>query len=175
MENSKIIEEGLNDVRNNSLLLSNDSNVSKVCDSNVKQSDQFYLLFGLLNIRSINSKVDQIYELICDGLDIFVLTESWHGSSDDISLKLAMPPGFRFVDYVRPHDPFHGGIVVYFRSHFKYVRIELPSFKTFELIVLKLHINKVDLILIAIYRPGSAPLCSFFFKSLLLSRITSQH
>jgi len=35
-----------------------------------------------------------------------ILTELWHGSADDISLRLAMPSGFSFVDYVRPHDPF---------------------------------------------------------------------
>ena len=125
-------------------------------------------MLGLLNVRSMISKVDKIYEIISDGLDILVLTESWHGSSDDISLRLGMPSGYSFVDYVRPHDPFHGGIVIYFRSTFKYVQIELPLLKTFEIIALKLFINKANIILLAIYRPGSAPVCSLFFQELVL-------
>ncbi|ESN99139.1 hypothetical protein HELRODRAFT_162634 [Helobdella robusta] len=62
---------------------------------------------GLLNIRSIGSKYNIIYDLISDGLDIFVVTESWHGSSENPSIALSTPPGYRFVDCVRDHDPLH--------------------------------------------------------------------
>ena len=34
---------------------------------------------GLLNIRSLSSKVDKVFEIMNNGLDIFVITESWHG------------------------------------------------------------------------------------------------
>ncbi|ESO00492.1 hypothetical protein HELRODRAFT_175929 [Helobdella robusta] len=74
---------------------------------------------GLLNVRSINNKVDDIYGMIYDGLDILVLCETWHETKGNISVRLAMPPGFSFVDFVRPHDPGHGGLVIYFRSDFK--------------------------------------------------------
>ncbi|ESO00507.1 hypothetical protein HELRODRAFT_175948 [Helobdella robusta] len=43
-----------------------------------------------------------------DGLDIFVVTESWHGSSKNPSIALSTPPGYRFVDCVRDHDLLHG-------------------------------------------------------------------
>ncbi|ESO12350.1 hypothetical protein HELRODRAFT_158856 [Helobdella robusta] len=62
---------------------------------------------GLLNIRSIGLKYNIIYDLISDGLDIFVVTESWHGSSENPSITLSTPPGYRFVDFVRDHDLLH--------------------------------------------------------------------
>ncbi|ESO06095.1 hypothetical protein HELRODRAFT_160229 [Helobdella robusta] len=88
------------------------SEISKACY-------QTGLNLGLLNIRFIRSKYDIIHDLLSNDLDICVLTETWHGSSDDISVKLAMPYGFSFMDYLRPHDPNHGEIIVYFKNVFK--------------------------------------------------------
>ena len=80
---------------------------------------------------------------------------------------MAMPPGYMYVDYVRPHEPFRGGLVVYFRSSYKYTKFEIPTLKTFEIIALRLFINKVNIILLAIYRPGSAPVSPMFFEELI--------
>ncbi|ESN93048.1 hypothetical protein HELRODRAFT_165205 [Helobdella robusta] len=44
------------------------------------------VLLGMLNIRSINSNSDKVYEMIQDGLDILVLVETWHGSTENIDL-----------------------------------------------------------------------------------------
>ncbi|ESO09625.1 hypothetical protein HELRODRAFT_184015 [Helobdella robusta] len=90
------------------------SEISKACY-------QTGLNLELLNIRSIRSKYDIIRDLLSNDLDICVLTETWHGSSEDISVKLAMPYGFSFMDYLRPHDPNHGGIIVYFKNVFKFI------------------------------------------------------
>ena len=125
-------------------------------------------MFGLLNIRSMTSKFNFVYELIMQELDIFVLTETWHGSSDDICLRLAMPPGYDYVDFLRPHDPYHGGLVIYFRSQFKCIKLELPLLKTFEAIAIKFVINRVEIVLLAIYRPGSVLISSLFFHELTL-------
>ncbi|ESO05694.1 hypothetical protein HELRODRAFT_191357 [Helobdella robusta] len=67
---------------------------------------------GLLNIRSIGLKYNIIYDLISDGSDIFVVTESWHGSSENPSIALSTPPGYRFVNCVRDHDPLHGSQLI---------------------------------------------------------------
>ncbi|ESO09160.1 hypothetical protein HELRODRAFT_169105 [Helobdella robusta] len=67
------------------------------------------VVLGVLNIRSIITKFSSIYGLIHEGLDIFILTESWRGSADNISIGLSMPPGYQFVDRLRSHDPHHGG------------------------------------------------------------------
>ena len=132
------------------------------------------IVFGLLNNRSITPKVDIVYEMLCEGLDILVLTETWHRSSDDISVKMAMPTGFSFVDRVRISDPCHGGLIIYFSSKFKIKNIQTPVFKTFEVLALKIFINKQPLILLAIYRPGSTQPSSLFFTELrtVLEHIT---
>ncbi|ESN94539.1 hypothetical protein HELRODRAFT_164395 [Helobdella robusta] len=73
----------------------------------------------LLNARSINNKVDDVYGMIYAGLDIMVLCETWHGSEGNILVNLALTPGFAFVDCVRPHDPCHGRLVIYFQRDYK--------------------------------------------------------
>ncbi|ESN98218.1 hypothetical protein HELRODRAFT_177085 [Helobdella robusta] len=64
---------------------------------------------GLLNIRSIAPNVDGVYGLISDGLDVLVLTETWHGLAGNNSVNIAKPPGYSYVDFVTQHDPAHGG------------------------------------------------------------------
>ncbi|ESN96708.1 hypothetical protein HELRODRAFT_163804 [Helobdella robusta] len=97
-------------------------------DDNSNSNENFNL--GLLNVRSIARNVDGIYGLICDGLDVLVLTETWHGLPGNNSVSAAMPPGYCYVDFVRQHDPGHGGLVIYFRKEFGCRKINLPSFVT---------------------------------------------
>ncbi|ESO12238.1 hypothetical protein HELRODRAFT_158709 [Helobdella robusta] len=125
------------------------------------------VVLRVLNIRSIITKFSSIYGLIHEGLDIFVLTESWHGSADNISIGLSMPPGYQFVDRLRSHDPHHGGLIIFFRSIFRYKKITLPLVTAFEVLAVKLKINELDYILLAIYRPGSERLTTSFFDELI--------
>ncbi|ESN92926.1 hypothetical protein HELRODRAFT_165062 [Helobdella robusta] len=74
------------------------------------------VVLGVLNIKSIITKFSSIYGLIHEGLDIFVLTESWHGLADNISIGLSMPPGYQFVDRLRSHVPHHGECVAIISS-----------------------------------------------------------
>ncbi|ESO02136.1 hypothetical protein HELRODRAFT_161372 [Helobdella robusta] len=124
---------------------------------------------GLLNIRSIGSKYNIIYDLIINDvvLDIFVVTESWHGSSENPSIALSAPPGYRFVDCVREHDPLHGGLIIFFRLCLKCKKIALPTVTTFEVLVVRFTVNSQEFILLAIYRPGSAQLSGLFFRELI--------
>ncbi|ESN90807.1 hypothetical protein HELRODRAFT_182640 [Helobdella robusta] len=69
---------------------------------------------GLLNAKSIYNKVDDVNGMIYAGLDILVLCETWHGTEGNISVRLAMPPAFTFVDFVRPHDPGHEDLILQF-------------------------------------------------------------
>ena len=137
----------------------------KDCKRDIKK--KINLCLGLLNIRSIVSKYYKIYELINDGLDILVLTETWHQSSVNICLKLAMPPHFTFVDFLRTSDPHHGGIIIYFKSNFKNSIIELPLFKTIEVVAIKFFIRGIEIVLLALYRPGSMSISPLFFEELM--------
>ena len=111
-------------------------------------------------------KSNIVFDLLSEGLDVFVITESWHGSSDNLSVKLAMPPGFCFLDFLRPHDGFHGGIVVYYKSHLKIRRIFLPPIKSFESVVIQFFLGHIKINLVAIYRPGSSQITNLFFDEL---------
>uniref|UniRef100_T1FKZ1 Endonuclease/exonuclease/phosphatase domain-containing protein n=2 Tax=Helobdella robusta TaxID=6412 RepID=T1FKZ1_HELRO len=121
---------------------------------------------GLLNIRSILSKFNVIFGLISEGLDIFVVAETWHGSSDSLSVGLSLPPGYRFIDAVRAGDPFHGGLIIFLGPSCKYRRIVVPTVTTFEVLAVKLIIDRQDFILLAVYRPGSVQPSVLFFKEL---------
>ncbi|ESO04039.1 hypothetical protein HELRODRAFT_173110 [Helobdella robusta] len=121
----------------------------------------------LLNVRLIASNVNGVHGLICDGLDVLVLTKTWHGTVGNNSVRLAMPPGFWYVDYVRQHDLGHGGLIVYFRQDFGYKKFVLPIFVTFETIAIRFSINGYQFILLAIYRPDSMQISSLFFDELV--------
>ena len=151
-----------------------DCEISKKGKVNLQVANSDSVVLGLLNIRSIITKVDVVYEILSEGLDILVLTETWHRSTCDLAVKMAMPPDFCFCDMVRLNDPCHGGLIVYFRSTFIYKKINLPIFKTFEALALKLSVNKQFFVLLAMYRPGSSPLSALFFDEFrsLLEHIT---
>ena len=91
------------------------------------------LNLGWLNVQSLRNKTTAIHEIIEErNLDVAILTETWHGSGDDISLRLAAPSSYSAVDAVRKSDPNHGGIVVIHRSRYRCVRVPLPDFTSFE-------------------------------------------
>ncbi|ESN91381.1 hypothetical protein HELRODRAFT_165410 [Helobdella robusta] len=125
------------------------------------------MLLGLLNIRSILSKSDVVREILLEGLDFLVLVETWHGYSDNISIKLTMPSGYHFLDFLRPYDPYHDGLIIFFRSNFKYKKIDLPCFSTFEVLAIKFFINGIDWVLVSLYRPGSQQVKTIFFQELV--------
>lgn len=128
-----------------------------------------FVKFGLLNIRSIRNSVDYIYDLLCDGLDVLILTETWHGSSNDVCVGMAMPPGYVFVDFLRINDPFHGGIIIFFRENIRHLKVNLPLLYTLEAIALRLSLGPTYIIFFAIYRPGSQMVSVKFFEELTLT------
>ncbi|ESO05787.1 hypothetical protein HELRODRAFT_171459 [Helobdella robusta] len=71
---------------------------------------------------------------------------------------------FDFIDFLRPYNPHPCGIMVYFRNNIHCKRIELPTTFTFEDLAMKFKINGIDVVLLAIYRPGSAQISSQFFS-----------
>ncbi|ESO08404.1 hypothetical protein HELRODRAFT_169239 [Helobdella robusta] len=62
----------------------------------------------------------------------FPFVETWHGSPEDPSIQLAMPPGFSFLQVLRPHDPYHGSLIVFFKKMLKARKIEVPCQATID-------------------------------------------
>jgi len=115
------------------------------------------LLIGWLNVRSLTPKIHASREVILNRhLDVMVLTETWHGSTYDISLRQVAPMGYvvgLHFDQIRLTDPSHGGIVDHYRDQFKCRRLDIPQYVTFE--GLQLGKQCEFTILLSIYRPGS--------------------
>ncbi|ESO10335.1 hypothetical protein HELRODRAFT_183751 [Helobdella robusta] len=77
-----------------------------------------------------------------------------------------MPYGFSFMDYLRSHDPNHGGIIVYLKNVFKVKKIELPVVNSFESLAIKFRCGKKTILLLAVYQPDELNSDDFakFFK-----------
>jgi len=94
-----------------------------------RSADRRSMLVGWLNVQSLSpNKIDPVNELVADcSLDVLALSETWHSSSDDARLRLAMPAGYTVAD-----APRGGGIAVIYRKHLKCSWITLPPCDTFE-------------------------------------------
>lgn len=170
----------ITDTASRDLLSTNSSTVSE-CDASVKvninngvsDARQVHgscgLDVGYLNVQSLPKPEHAIavHETIEDKkLDVFVLTETWHRSSDDISLRLAAPTDYSFVEKVRESDPRHGGIAIYYRSCYKCVRVNIPQLVTFEALCVRLVVAGESFLFLAIYRPGSSRPANQFYDEL---------
>ena len=129
------------------------------------------LSMGTWNVRSLGNKFSSVSETITDRhLDLLAVVESWHRDSGDVSIRRAAPAGFRYIDEPR-NEGRGGGLVVYFREHFKAKRIDINiQVTSFEYVVISLTTPSGPVTVVAIYRPGSAvPDANFFseFTSIL--------
>ena len=96
---------------------------------NGEKNPRRHLRAGWLNIRSLANKTDAVHEVIdASNLDVLVLTETWHRTSDDICLHHASPSDFDVIDAVRESQPGYGGIAVLLKC----TRVEIPLSQTFE-------------------------------------------
>ncbi len=141
------------------------------CGTNVQCAD--ILLFGLLNVQSINNKSVTICDLIeDDNFDIMALTETWHAQSSDLPLRNAAPPGYSIIDAPRPHmsdytGANHGGIAIVHRSTIASRLIALPFYvTTFETLICSLRTPLTNLMFVVVYRPASQPITNKFFDDL---------
>ena len=97
------------------------------------------LSMGTWNVRSLGNKFSSVSETITDRhLDLLAVVESWHRDSGDVSIRRAAPAGFRYIDEPR-NGGRGGGLVIYFREHFKAKRIDINiQVTSFEYVVISL-------------------------------------
>jgi hypothetical protein len=132
------------------------------------------LKFGSLNVRSLFKKSNDIVDLITDyDLDVLALTETWHCSNTDLSLRCAAPSGYCFLDVPRAvvTDDIcgqnHGGIAIFYRSCFvsRPLRLCLEP-TTFEMLACSVRCGTMPFVYVVIYRPGSKPVSEQFFNEI---------
>ena len=132
------------------------------------RSRRLPIKIGWLNVRSYRGKTGAVRETIVDrGLAFLGITESWHHSFEDICLRCSTPPGCATVNFVRPSDPEHGGIVIIHSAALVASPLPFPPIATFECIGLQLSSRERSVVLLSIYRPGSQRATGVFFEELV--------
>ena len=131
-----------------------------------RRSADLSMSIGWLNVQSLNNKTDAVSDTIVDrSLDVLGLTETWHVTSNDLCLRSAAPHGYAVADVPRSAGR-GGGVAVIYRKHLKCSIIALPSVTTFETICVRLTTDNGPVMLLNVYRPGSARVSALFFDEL---------
>ena len=142
-----------------------------VCRSPSAATPTSRLSFGLINICSLNNKVDDLLRVRRErGVDVLCLVETWH-NADSVCLRRLRLDGYRVVDWPRPRLPSesstlstnHGGVAIISTSGVRLSMIALgvdPA--SFELLCAR--VVSGSFTSIVIYQPGAVT--SAFFDDL---------
>ena len=130
-----------------------------------------HLSFGLLNVRSLHRKVDDVIDLQRrSSLDVMALVETWH-DSDSVCMSRLRSDGFIVVDEPRPRlrrDTMltnHGGVAIVTVQTVRQTPVIFPFVpKSFEVACSTLSYRTASYSLIVIYRTG--PVTPTFFDEL---------
>lgn len=129
------------------------------------------LSLGLLNVRSLHNKIDDIIDLHRSlPLDIFCLVETWH-DADSVCVQRLRRDGFTVIEQARPRlrsDTVltnHGGVAIASTSPVLQSQVCLDfSPTTFEVVCSKFSCLSESFFIILIYRTGHVS--SLFFDEL---------
>lgn len=131
------------------------------------------LTFGLLNIRSLDNKLDDLLEVRQDhGVAVLLLTETWHDSTS-VSIQRLRTDGYRVIDRARPRirdDTLatnHGGVAVIAEPGICLTAVDIGRHPTtFECVVARVTSKSSSRVVLLVYRPGSVAVTTEFFIEL---------
>jgi hypothetical protein len=124
---------------------------------------------GVLNACSVANKTASISSWIADEkLTFAAVVETWHDGCDSPALIASTPPRYQYVDRARPRHNAdlttnHSGVALFFQTFPSATVIQLPEYTTFESIGVFDQVSGVHMLVVVIYRPGSASPCDRFF------------
>ena len=98
--------------------------------------------------------------IVDNSLDFFAVVETWHDTAESTNVIAATPPGCRVFERARPMSAAkaasfatnHGGICVFARSSVQVSVLDLPTYKSFELLPLNVRHGTLSFALVVIYR-----------------------
>ena len=106
-----------------------------------------------LNARSINNKVDSIYELNTDNdLEVLALAETWRTDNSDVSLGLITPPGCAIDQTLRSSGS--GGVDVIYRDSLRARFENCEKYSPLEHQTLNLFSDSDVLGIVNVYNPS---------------------
>lgn len=105
-----------------------------------------------LNIRSLTKHFDELlYEKEILNHDIICFSETWLNDSHlNSNINL---PGFKFVRKDRITKSRGGGLIIYIRSTFDFVTIDLKTQGVTEILGARIRLGATDIDLILVYAP----------------------
>jgi len=127
-----------------------------------------------LNVRSLELKLDDVFEVRRDhSLDVLLLTETWH-DADSVCINRLRSEGFTVVERARcrssesaPLAVNHGGVVVTGVSGVRLAAVDTGiQSVTFESVCVRVKSASSSCIVLLIYRPGSVAVSAEFFQEL---------
>ena len=103
--------------------------------------------------------------------DVFLLTETWHTTSDDVALRRCVPAGYACMDVPRPStEPKrtnHGGVAAIISDALDFRRLRSPfSPTTFESAAFTIGSHNATVGVLLLYRPGSSAVTETFYSEL---------
>jgi len=126
--------------------------------------------FGLLNPRSVGNEYVNIASLITDQLyDVFLVTETWHTSMDDVALRRCVPDGFTCVEQSRPTTDTtsvnYGGVTAIVSDRLRCKRLTtVTTVTSFEYVCFTVTGRAATVVTLLVYRTG--PVTDTFYKEL---------
>ena len=138
----------------------------------VRKLSPYVVKFGLLNAHSVGNSSTAIATTIDEGqFDVFLLTETWHTTSQDTALRRCVPSGYVCLDVPRPTTSIdkqnYGGVAAIISDTRDYRRVSMPfEPKTFEMVAFTVGSLDATVAVLLIYRPGSKHVSTAFFKEL---------
>jgi len=128
--------------------------------------------FGLLNAQSVGNSSTSIATTVDEShYDVFLLTETWHTSHEDVALRRCVPAGYVCVDVARqttnPDKQNHGGVAAVISDALDYRQLPVPfNPTTFESVAFTVGSLDSTVAVLLIYRPGSSAVTDAFFTEL---------
>ena len=127
-----------------------------------------FVSFCMLNSNSIGNKSTTV-SITTE--DVFLLTETWRTTNKDTALRHCVPPGYVCLDVPRPSKDIartnHGGLAAIITDKLSYKIINPPvQPTTFESVCISLTGSTATVIVLLLYRPGSADVTNKFFTEL---------
>jgi len=128
--------------------------------------------FGLLNAQPVGNSSAAIAITIVEGqYDVFLLTETWHTTHDDVALCRCVPAGYAYLDVPRPSTEAkrtnHGGVAAITSDALDFRHSRSPfSPTTFESAAFTIGSHDATVGVLLLYRPSSSAVTETFFSEL---------
>ncbi len=132
------------------------SNLSQInLKPQVKQIPE--LLICLANARSAGNKTDELVQYIIEhDIDVFIITETWLKTDDDMKIAELKPSGYAF-EHVPRENRRGGGIAIVYKSSIRLKKFEqIFTTNSLEYMEVMLSLGNSNMRLVAVYRPPSA-------------------